>query len=161
MRLAFAFLEVSIELFQSTHPVWDATLEYRASKDIPLISIHASRMGCDCRVDAAGHGRFISIHASRMGCDQSHRLGGTLTCPISIHASRMGCDLMSSGCTSYSRQFQSTHPVWDATVTADGRVTEGHISIHASRMGCDRCGSDHRRNSSHFNPRIPYGMRLE
>ena len=36
--------------FQSTHPVWDATWgEYTQAWD-HVISIHASRMGCDCRM---------------------------------------------------------------------------------------------------------------
>ena len=57
-------------------------------------------------------------------------------------------------------QFQSTHPVWDATTRQPSISAVSHISIHASRMGCD---PDSRRRSNtcyHFNPRIPYGMRL-
>ena len=58
-------------------------------------------------------------------------------------------------------QFQSTHPVWDATTRQPSISAVSHISIHASRMGCD---PDSRRRSNtcyHFNPRIPYGMRRE
>ena len=79
--------------------------------------------------------------------------------------------------------FQSTHPVWDATKIREALAEGGSISIHASRMGCD--GGGHGRNAhstisihasrmgcdpkptnsqpktSYFNPRIPYGMRLE
>ena len=36
-----------ILLFQSTHPVWDATKSDQALDQYPSISIHASRMGCD------------------------------------------------------------------------------------------------------------------
>ena len=35
------------------------------------------------------------------------------------------------------REFQSTHPVWDATNTRHQIILLRHISIHASRMGCD------------------------
>ena len=56
-------------LFQSTHPVWDATY---ACADWPTqvkISIHASRMGCDHGHQPRNQSQKISIHASRMGCD--------------------------------------------------------------------------------------------
>ena len=62
----------TISIFQSTHPVWDATLIHAVDQTHVIISIHASRMGCD------GSGRatkqrmwLISIHASRMGCDSA------------------------------------------------------------------------------------------
>ena len=35
------------------------------------------------------------------------------------------------------REFQSTHPVWDATLMLLETVHGIIISIHASRMGCD------------------------
>ena len=56
--------------FQSTHPVWDATGVGGFEHFIPAISIHASRMGCDMFVFYLGRTMRISIHASRMGCDQ-------------------------------------------------------------------------------------------
>ena len=57
--------------------------------------------------------------------------------------------------------FQSTHPVWDATVTVPQPVLSlVLISIHASRMGCDRVRlADTGDTEVNFNPRIPYGMR--
>ena len=33
--------------------------------------------------------------------------------------------------------FQSTHPVWGATQTAEKYARKLEISIHAPRMGCD------------------------
>ena len=79
-------------------------------------------------------------------------------------------------------EFQSTHPVWDATSHNQNAWRSPDISIHASRMGCDhaiillrksrhisihasRMGCDNRLNRvasypRYFNPRIPYGMRL-
>ena len=69
MRLGQTDNGNSWTVFQSTHPVWDATLEYRAGEHIALISIHASRMGCDRDASRPPSQQPISIHASRMGCD--------------------------------------------------------------------------------------------
>ena len=40
--------ETATRLFQSTHPVWDATKAVKNVTSNIVISIHASRMGCDC-----------------------------------------------------------------------------------------------------------------
>ena len=78
--------------------------------------------------------------------------------------------------------FQSTHPVWDATLAALLFSLAFLISIHASRMGCDEdvepsdqykdlfqsthpvwdatgMTAEDVRVNAYFNPRIPYGMR--
>ena len=39
---------ICVVLFQSTHPVWDATSGFCRPMVSASISIHASRMGCDC-----------------------------------------------------------------------------------------------------------------
>ena len=167
--------------FQSTHPVWDATDTQTAAVRSVLISIHASRMGCDFGLGPVHRLVHISIHASRMGCDPPCRCrtppskhfnpripygmrharkkrvraarghfnpripygmrlcGNNLTSliGISIHASRMGCDAV------VARRF-----------------TRWRISIHASRMGCDTQLLSNTLWTVDFNPRIPYGMRL-
>ena len=56
-------------------------------------------------------------------------------------------------------EFQSTHPVWDATTPPAVVCWMLTISIHASRMGCDPRHVDGTRLCADFNPRIPYGMR--
>ena len=58
---------------------------------------------------------------------------------ISIHAPRMGCDLERNVLGARIFRFQSTHPVWGATLTN-------------SETACQ---------SVNFNPRTPYGVRLE
>ena len=88
------FLPIPNVLFQSTHPVWDATRVAGYIRVSTEISIHASRMGCDLALHRSHVARLISIHASRMGCDWT----GTTMSPAT------------------SSKFQSTHPVWDATV---------------------------------------------
>ena len=149
---------VTLLRFQSTHPVWDATSIAARTRDARLISIHASRMGCDHTLRQVVQIIVISIHASRMGCD----IGNSrkpLEIKISIHASRMGCDdtrrqdgrpqvnfnpripygmrLFVGVAVICTCVFQSTHPVWDAT----RKKTADALTIY-------------------FNPRIPYGMRL-
>ena len=83
-----------------------------------------------------------------------------------------------------SLQFQSTHPVWDATfvyvtpfpsffyfnpripcgMRRESNRNKGYlsdISIHASRVGCDSaCLLCVSLSHCYFNPRIPCGMRL-
>ena len=111
-----------------------------------------------------------------------HRPRGRMPPRISIHASRMGCDipkhdrhnayrnfnpripygmrLTSVGSFFCAIRFQSTHPVWDATLCRMRQATrEIEISIHASGMGCDPKSHHPLYSDSDFNPRIPYGMR--
>ncbi len=56
---------------------------------------------------------------------------------ISIHAPRVGCDEDVIRAQFARTQFQSTHPVWGATVGALVLIVGGQISIHAPRVGCD------------------------
>ena len=212
--------------FQSTHPVWDATSKRRFDYPRIVISIHASRMGCDLGWASAGAriityfnpripygmrplheaakqilGAFQSTHpvwdatygkgadADILKFQSTHPVWDATAIivdrhhgrRISIHASRMGCDCSTIPCSTMPAYFnpripygmrppsvpfspcgplfQSTHPVWDATRSY---VTVGHwiaISIHASRMGCDAGRCRVRCFRCYFNPRIPYGMR--
>ena len=81
--------------FQSTLPVWGATTCLQESLRLAVISIHAPRVGSDHDASASFGALKISIHAPRVGSDlymQTHR-GAT-------------------------RTFQSTLPVWGATVAS-------------------------------------------
>ena len=145
--------------FQSTHPVWGATPGNLVGWHRWEISIHAPRVGCD-----PGHPVFpwwadISIHAPRVGCD-SATYGVYLSCNV----------------------FQSTHPVWGATLTPtvapwarpyfNPRTPCGvrrsqhflpsrssRISIHAPRVGCDAGQGCRPCPQRDFNPRTPCGVR--
>ena len=168
--------------FQSTHPVWDATILGLNAFKTPYISIHASRMGCDAGAarEPASSWRFQSTHPvwDATACSTASSVDPT----ISIHASRMGCDLSGNAFGEITGVFQSTHPVWDATLTFprllscfpdfNPRIPYGmrraamrdysapqQISIHASRMGCDGRDAQVGTLRLDFNPRIPYGMR--
>ena len=103
-------------LFQSTHPVWDATMGFRAWISFVTISIHASRMGCDASRPTGATGWVNFNPRIPYGMRPSTQKAG-----------------------SNVQQFQSTHPVWDATDGGPADKQTKNISIHASRMGCDLC----------------------
>ena len=127
-------------IFQSTHPVWDATQIFERLGQAQYISIHASRMGCDVTTSwtTIPHFHFnprIPYGMRRwwwrasMRCsvfqsthpvwDATGRFRQTYRYRvISIHASRMGCDFIAHRWLHSLEPFQSTHPVWDATGAA-------------------------------------------
>ena len=137
MRQAFFSSIRSAGIFQSTHPVWDATLmAFQRSYPIayfnpripygmrpssycacPSFSNFNPRIPYGMRrgLKPCRHGRHISIHASRMGCDANGGLRQTYwhhfnpRIPYGMRPVSMPAKLMVF-------IFQSTHPVWDATV---------------------------------------------
>ena len=133
-------------------------------QDCVYISIHAPRVGRDpCRVQAR-HPRRISIHAPRVGRDwrQRGRASGlgrnfnprapcgarpemaaknTVEEDISIHAPRVGRDIFVTREECNDSTFQSTRPVWGATVITSALVIADVISIHAPRVGRDLHGA--------------------
>ena len=151
----------TVMLFQSTHPMRDATLSFGQvfSRLVQFQSTHPMRdatffHAIDC-IDS-----WISIHASHAGCD-FHWLGSLKRLPIfqSTHPMR-DATLDQRPCTR-SLIFQSTHPMRDATSGGCCRQScPGHISIHASHAGCDPSGRLPWFPLANFNPRIPCGMRL-
>ena len=69
MRLMSTSRTLNTNLFQSTHPMRDATI-YAGTETLYLyISIHASHAGCDVHFSHKSHAKIISIHASHAGCD--------------------------------------------------------------------------------------------
>ena len=93
MRLTFSKPYATSSLFQSTHPVWDATSRSTVTSLTILNFNPRIPYGMRRQLGLFAGGPLISIHASRMGCD-------------------LGCDR-----TWESLLFQSTHPVWDATAS--------------------------------------------
>ena len=157
-------------------------LDHDAALPKARISIHASRMGCDDGIRPLAGNVHISIHASRMGCDDlvqsKHTDGKDFNPRIPYGMRRMKCSKrrtapyfnpripygMRLGITNFPTfmtVFQSTHPVWDATLPRAIMKTRSLISIHASRMGCDWDISAFNHPARNFNPRIPYGMRRQ
>ena len=56
-------------IFQSTLPVWAATLTFGKNSKVYNISIHAARVGSDLTKMTTGANALISIHAARVGSD--------------------------------------------------------------------------------------------
>ena len=105
--------------FQSTRPVWGATPATLRCTATLGISIHAPRMGRDdVFILLSILLRLISIHAPRMGRDQWVSFQAFLSADISIHAPRMGRDYVDEAAQSTGNKFQSTRPVWGATIDA-------------------------------------------
>ena len=125
-------------LFQSTLPVWGATFSLLRGTGVNPISIHAPRVGSD-------HSAGILICLQRRfqstlpvwGATKEVRKAAGLTL-ISIHAPRVGSDVM-----------------------INALLSESDISIHAPRVGSDlpRPGGKAARHDD-FNPRSPCGERL-
>ena len=126
------------------------------------ISIHAPRVGSDFRGIFPAIDGPISIHAPRVGSDR-HRLLSRSGRDISIHAPRVGSDNIASIVRIISFRFQSTLPVWGATLVPGDPPYAGLnfnprspcgerrprdldsamqvvISIHAPRVGSDYAG---------------------
>ena len=75
---------------------------------------------------------------------------------ISIHAPRVGRDLGGLGDISIERVFQSTRPVWGATLYTFLFFPLVVISIHAPRVGRDNASADeyHQTTISIHAPRV-------
>ena len=78
--------------FQSTLPVWGATVYTGEDGKTVVISIHAPRVGSDCSVIKIPARITISIHAPRVGSDLFQLHAHLPSILISIHAPRVGSD---------------------------------------------------------------------
>ena len=101
-------------LFQSTHPMRDATAPQTDETEPVKISIHASHAGCDLLVNIRGCN----------GSDFNPRIPCGMRPPIKLKNITI-------------KKFQSTHPMRDATSRTGSRFIINLISIHASHAGCD------------------------
>ena len=124
-----------------------------------MISIHASREGCDTR--RRPFSKITRYFNPRIPRGMRRNIEGII-CVIhpfqSTHPARDATYIHETGQTNC--RFQSTHPARDATNICSTGATAQPISIHASREGCDPTSYCQRQNQRHFNPRIPRGMRL-
>ena len=123
-------------VFQSTHPVWDATCAATLHHSVAEISIHASRMGCDVMFPRILRPLLISIHASRMGCDKYAR-------------SRCWC------CANFNPRI----PYGMRPMTASFPPQTGHYFNPRIPYGMRPRNNTVAQIKTYFNPRIPYGMR--
>ena len=103
-----------VQKFQSTLPVWGATSLVAAINEVLEISIHAPRVGSDRPRHGGERRRKYFNPRSPCGERPAAWTGVILTWT-----------------------FQSTLPVWGATVFDCTRADRIYISIHAPRVGSD------------------------
>ncbi len=101
----------------------------------------------------------VSIHAPRVGSDITNSKTKSKTHTVSIHAPRVGSDAMLYFGCSFLYKFQSTLPVWGATVRLFHITAELRVSIHAPRVGSDDAPCSIAAEGIRFNPRSPCGER--
>ena len=125
-----------MRLFQSTLPVWGATITEPELAKRLYISIHAPRVGSDLEYERALQDMRISLHAPRVGSDESIYLCMLVRDNFNPR-SPCGERRLNSLARQRHARFQSTLPVWGATLKM------------ASLS----------RQSPYFNPRSPCGER--
>ena len=101
--------------FQSTRPVWGATSEARRLSLYYPISIHAPRVGRDQRSSTWNSRQIISIHAPRVGRDQYPAFHRQRQRDFNPRAP-CGARRRHTSTSDAGRTFQSTRPVWGATM---------------------------------------------
>ena len=170
------------QIFQSTHPLRDATP--LISFDIAVFNDFNPRTPYGMRPHGNGHCLvffLISIHAPLTGCDKNVRKNRTSEKnfnPRTPYGMRHNSFILLSTKSNFNPRtpygmrlsrktainalqliFQSTHPLRDATMERVLRVLADAISIHAPLTGCDSDRALITTCLHNFNPRTPYGMR--
>ena len=145
--------------FQSTLPVWGATVVALTLDGYAAISTHAPRVGSDHRLGGRVRVQAISIHAPRVGSDALYAvvidLDGLFQSTLPVWgATRTAFSPLTTACL-----FQSTLPVWGATRRPGREARMILISIHAPRVGSDTTSGSLPRTAANFNPRSPCGER--
>ena len=149
----------SINAFQSTRPVWGATLCGCRWQAHWLISIHAPRVGRDwaCSGFLLRWNEFQSTRPVWGATKLMRSSSSILT--ISIHAPRVGRDDLRTSHATPRAVFQSTRPVWGATVN---RYVKRNVKLYfnpRAPCGARRSPLFVPRPSMYFNPRAPCGAR--
>ena len=152
-----ASLPASNDGFQSTRPVWGATLVHRDGAG--QYHNFNPRAPCGARRQGSRQRWIACLFQSTRpvwGATTSSRSESSCS-RISIHAPRVGRDGMTQYQPEYTYQFQSTRPVWGAT-SKGCRDTAGHRRFQSTRpvwgaTARDGCGNEHGHISIHA-PRV-------
>ena len=148
-------------LFQSTLPVWGATFGGAHLVNGSHISIHAPRVGSDHQFRLQNSTR--PDFNPRSPCGERRFLPDQEDGPAQNFNPRSPCGerLDTARAVLPAEGFQSTLPVWGATVPLQPVVFPLFvISIHAPRVGSDHAAPQQRPSRADFNPRSPCGERL-
>ena len=126
-----------LRAFQSTHPVWDAT---RADEALRAIVNFNPRIPYGMRPGWLTLSMLLLLNFNPRIPYGMRRLRYCDAIALwEFQSTHPVWDATSAGKAILSGLlFQSTHPVWDATTIQTEGMTNARISIHASRMGCDR-----------------------
>ena len=126
-----------VVVFQSTPPVWGATRSTLAAWSWPAwFQSTPPVWGATAQGLHRAEHRAVSIHAPRVGGDKGHLLALHKHL-VSIHAPRVGGDAFDAFVSNTLQRFQSTPPVWGATVSRNVQPGSINVSIHAPRVGGD------------------------
>ena len=129
--------------FQSTRPVWGATIFQPFNFPFTLYFNPRAPHGGATYDNSPPLARVvISIHAPRMGA-RPPRSVRSQAATISIHAPRMGARRAPAVPYAAIMEFQSTRPAWGRDLHRASVYRRRGISIHAPRMG-----ARHRRHVS-------------
>ena len=144
--------------FQSTLPVWGATYEHSYSQGLPKFQSTLPVWGATPRTQDFCTGVSISIHAPRVGSDAPDcaRWFWSL---ISIHAPRVGSDCSRFLFSFFFFYFNPRSPCGERLALDAPDVPPTEISIHAPRVGSDSETSSKKNGLIYFNPRSPCGER--
>ena len=123
-------------MFQSTRPVWGATAEASCGLHSFRVSIHAPRVGRDLLQADALRDKDVSIHAPRVGRDSGKTRTRQRKRSFNPRAP-CGARRAAACGVQYILVFQSTRPVWGATVRPLVGSRTTIVSIHAPRVGRD------------------------
>ena len=139
--------------------MWGATPAVVPPEAAAEISIHAPRVGSDNQLKRDDPYIFISIHAPRVGSD-SFRLAATdnvaefqSTLPV------WGATLLWAKSRRLSKNFNPRSPCGERPVVKWGYSLREGISIHAPRVGSDYAWQWCHAGRENFNPRSPCGER--
>ena len=137
-RDLFPILYLSLSgLFQSTRPVWGATILHTVPHLITIFQSTRPVWGATVKPSLPSPSRYTYFNPRAPYGARQRGAKTENTDNISIHAPRMGRDYRLYTSTPYISRFQSTRPVWGATLCICVAVEIQAISIHAPRMGRD------------------------
>ena len=169
-------------IFQSTPPVWGATLTTCGFRETQNISIHAPRVGGDPGCMTASRAIFyfnprppcggrpcrgISWAGTALYFNPRPPCGGRPSLvhqvddagSISIHAPRVGGDFTVKDDVSKLSKFQSTPPVWGATEEWTSTSTPWSFQSTPPVWGATSAWTMGLPLRQNFNPRPPWGGR--
>ena len=147
------------QIFQSTLPVGEATLEALIGQPYTKISIHASRGGSDRFVQIKGHTRKYFNPRFPWGKrplrtdKRAHPQIFQSTLPVGEATCR------TARRTSTTRYFNPRFPWGKRPAVGRRGISNFRISIHASRGGSDLLRLSRMNLPTDFNPRFPWGKR--